>query len=129
MALVYRNGRPYLYKSVRKDGRVTSEYVGSGQTALLIGRLDAIERDDREEERRQAKADRQDADDLERALDDLAGRARDAARAALIAAGYHQHKGQWRKLRGDRHREGGDDAADDGRLGPRPADRVVEPEG
>ena len=28
MGLVYRNGRPYLYRSKRRGGRVTSEYVG-----------------------------------------------------------------------------------------------------
>src|SRR5262249_1606950 len=36
MALVYRNGRPYLYRSVRRDGRVTSEYRGSGEVAELM---------------------------------------------------------------------------------------------
>ena len=30
MGLVYRNGRPYLYRSVRRGGRVTSEYLASG---------------------------------------------------------------------------------------------------
>ena len=39
-------------------------------------------------------------DDLERALDELAERARDLAREALTAAGYHQHhRGEWRKRR------------------------------
>ncbi len=41
MGLVYRNGRPYLYRSVRRDGRVTSEYVAGGEDAFLIGALEA----------------------------------------------------------------------------------------
>ncbi len=41
MALVYRNGRPYLYRSVRRGGRVTSEYLGRGIDAQLIAALEA----------------------------------------------------------------------------------------
>ena len=45
MGLVYRNGRPYLYRSVRRGGRVTSEYLGRGIDALLIAALEADDRD------------------------------------------------------------------------------------
>ena len=42
-------------------------------------------------------------DDLERAIDEMAEQARDLAREALNAAGYHQHhRGEWRKRRGTR---------------------------
>jgi hypothetical protein len=47
MALVYRGGKPYLYKSVRRDGRVTSEYVASGESAVVISRIETIEADER----------------------------------------------------------------------------------
>ena len=40
MALVHRNGRPYLYRSVRRGGRVTSEYMGGGIDAQLIAALE-----------------------------------------------------------------------------------------
>jgi hypothetical protein len=39
MSLVYRGGRPYYRESFRKDGRVTSRYVVSGDLALACARL------------------------------------------------------------------------------------------
>jgi hypothetical protein len=115
MGLVYRNGRPYLYQSKRRGGRVTSEYRGSGTDALLIDALETIDRGERDEDIRQQRSERKQLDDLERALDDLAEQARDLAREALSAAGYHQHhRGDWRKRRVSRHREGDDQQPDHG---------------
>ena len=105
MALVYRNGRPYLYRSVRRGRRVTSEYVGRGIDAQLIAALEADERDWIRFDREQALSERKQVDDLERALDELVEQARDLARDALTAAGYHQHnRGEWRKRRVSGHR-------------------------
>jgi hypothetical protein len=100
MALVYRNGRPYYYRSERQGGRVVSCYVTSGENALLFAEID---RHDRQVEADNAEIDRQEvkeADDLERALDELTERAQALAAVALKAAGYHQHhRGEWRKRR------------------------------
>lgn len=101
MGLVYRNGRPYLYRSVRRGGRVTSEYLASGPDALLIGALQADDRDGRRSDRERIRGERKEIDDVERALDEIAGRARALAADALTAAGYHQHhRGEWRRRRG-----------------------------
>jgi hypothetical protein len=103
MAIVYRNGRPYYYRSERRGGRVVSRYITSGENALLFAEID---RYDRQVEAENAEIDRQEkreADDLERALDELAERARTLAGEALVSAGYHQHhRGEWRKRRGER---------------------------
>src|SRR5262245_53376505 len=100
MTLVNRNGRPYLYRSVRRDGRATSEYVASGSDALLLARLDRIERDDRDFRRWRELQVRKTLDDLDRALDDLTEQALALARAALTAAGFHQHaRSSWRRRR------------------------------
>ena len=96
MGLIYRNGRPYYYKSVRKQGRVTSEYQGSGGTALLLSACDVVETDKGEAERREHEA----IDDLEEALDELNERGVNAVHDALRSAGYHQHhRGEWRLRR------------------------------
>jgi hypothetical protein len=85
---------------VRRGGRVTTEYGGSGQTAILIAALEAGGREEREEARQREKEERERLDDLERALIDVAARGRALAHAALTAAGYHQHnRGEWRKRR------------------------------
>ncbi len=101
MALVYRNGRPRFQRSVRRGGRVTTEYVGSGDFAILKALLDAEDREERAEQREQERAERDRLDDLEHELDGLAEQARALAHEALTTAGYHQHhRGEWRKRRG-----------------------------
>lgn len=122
MGLVYRNGRPYLYRSVRRGGRVTSQYLGRGEDALLIAALEADGRDWKRFDREQARNERKEFDDLEQALDERAERARDLAREALSAAGYHlHHRGEWRKRRVSSHREVEPRRAGDGQLGGRQA--------
>jgi len=101
MALVFRNGRPYLYKSERQGDRVVARYVASGETALLIGKMGQIERQIEEDAAYLDREERKEADRLDRELDDLAGRAKNLAAEALTAAGYHRHhRGDWRKRRG-----------------------------
>ncbi len=100
MATVYRNGRAYLYRSKRKNGRVTSEYRGSGEFAAFFGSLDQLEDIERREEKMIEAEAQKHLDDLEHALDDLAAESRALAHEALTAAGYHRHhRGEWRKRR------------------------------
>jgi hypothetical protein len=130
MGLIYRDGRPYLYRSVRRGGRVTSKYLAGGIDAQLIATLEDIERDDRRGDRERARAERREVDDLERALDEMAERARALAHDALTAAGYHQHdRGEWRKRRVSSHRESDNQRPDHGQLGGRSADRLGDGEG
>jgi hypothetical protein len=115
MALIDRGGRTYLYRSVRRGGRVTSRYVAAGESAVMIAALEGLDHGERAE-RRQAERDRRrELDDLERQLDELVERARSLAVAALAAAGYHQHKrGEWRRRRGRHDRRGAGGRASDG---------------
>jgi hypothetical protein len=123
MGLVYRNGRPYLYQSVRRGGRVTSQYLAGGEDAFLIHPLQTDDRDRQSFDRQEARSERKELDDLEQALDKLAEQSRDLARDALSAAGYHQHhRGEWRKSRDTKHREVDRRRAGYGQLGGRQAD-------
>lgn len=100
MALVYRNGRPYLYRSKRRGGKVTSEYVASGESALLIARMEQIERDELDYRRWALQEDRRKDAHHDAQLDELVAQARALARDALERAGYHQHhRGEWRRRR------------------------------
>ena len=100
MALVIRNGRPRLQRSVRRDGRVTTEYVGSGEFASALGQLEAM---DREERRRQLANEREERDRLDaddRPVAELFRLVEIIAGATLKAAGYHRHhRGEWRRRR------------------------------
>jgi hypothetical protein len=109
MALVYRNGRPRLQRSVRRDGRVTTDYVASGELALIADRLENCERDYHELEMLEQRARREVDDANERGLTDYCDRVEDLARAALYAAGYHRPKREWRRRRA-RHQDRGENA-------------------
>jgi hypothetical protein len=93
-------GGLYYTRSRREGGRVVREYVGGGVLGELAARTDELERREREEA---AAADREERKFLD-ALDAPFTEAWEATetlyRAALVAAGYRQHKrGEWRKRR------------------------------
>src|SRR5262245_16126647 len=100
MALLFRSGRARFQRSVRRGKKVTTEYVASGVSAALIGRLETIRLDGLDDQRWSRRQERERLDELERALDELAGAASALARDALDRAGYHQHhRGHWRRRR------------------------------
>ena len=104
MAIVSRNGRSYVYHSIRRNGRVTSEYVGSGALAVAIAHDEARQRRAETilQKRQQARweKERQRLDDLDGAMTDLFTTGEAIGRAVMEAAGYFQHeRGPWRKRR------------------------------
>jgi hypothetical protein len=94
---------PYYYAKVRHGQAVRSLYLGRGETAHAIAALTDIEARTRAE-RREAEAGSTPGDAATAAtrvaVDLLVHLADEAARTALYAAGYHQHRGQWRRKRG-----------------------------
>lgn len=97
------NGREYYYKSEWAGGRVRSTYFGSGELASLVALLDAEARGERDAERRKQRAEREQADAKEREISAWFDGIQAVADGAMRAAGFHEHKGQWR-----RRRNGGD---------------------
>ena len=94
-----RRGRLYYYRSVREGKRVRKEYVGGGSFGQLIAQLDELERLQRKEEEASW---REEWDRLQRSaefLRELEEAAEILSRAQLLAAGFHKHKGEWRRLR------------------------------
>jgi hypothetical protein len=92
------NGR-YYYRKRRVGKTVYSEYIGAGPGAELVAALDQKERD-RRAAARTAELEAQRADlAIDRELDRLGDIVRTITAAALVAGGYHTHKGQWRQMR------------------------------
>jgi hypothetical protein len=91
----------YYTRSKKVRGRVVREYIGTGPVAQLAARVDALNRQERLQKAlalRRAKAELNALLADVRALDEFADL---VARAALVAAGYHQHnRGEWRCKRG-----------------------------
>lgn len=106
MGLEVRGGSLYYYKKERRDGRVVSVYQGrmSGDAGRLwysVARLDHSRRLEEAAERRRQLAPVVELQALDREARELADAARELAALALLATGYHRHKGTWRKRRGD----------------------------
>ena len=97
-------GRRYLYRTVRRAGRVARLYVGrDGELGALQAEWERIEQDDRAAARRVERARRSVAGWRVAPLLKLAdGRAeRDAAEALLAVIGFRRHKrGEWRMAGG-----------------------------
>ncbi|VTR92763.1 Uncharacterized protein OS=Singulisphaera acidiphila (strain ATCC BAA-1392 / DSM 18658 / VKM B-2454 / MOB10) GN=Sinac_7637 PE=4 SV=1 [Gemmata massiliana] len=92
----------YYTRSRRVNGHVVREYIGGGRAGELVAQLDAIERDKRETERACAKIAQERVKTLDVLLAELNEQADLLIQAALLAAGFHQHKrGEWRKKRGE----------------------------
>jgi hypothetical protein len=111
-------GRPYYFKSVRRGGKVCSEYGGSGFLAVFKALLEEEDREveaQRRAEMREAKraqavarqAQRDDRRTLRKRLESIDGlmldyhrRIGSAVEAILAALGYHRHaRGHWRRRR------------------------------
>jgi len=94
-----RGGR-YYTRSKKIGGRVIREYVGAGRVGELAAQLDELEREQRQLDRAEELARRGEMDALDSPLESFCDLTDSLVREALRAAGFHQHKGHWRKRRG-----------------------------
>jgi hypothetical protein len=93
-------GGLYYTRSRKEGGRVVREYVGGGILGELAARMDAEERQRRQEEVASQRRERERLDILSAPVEELCDAAEVIVRAALLASGYHQHnRGEWRKRR------------------------------
>lgn len=83
-----------------------TEYMGAGILGQYAAMIDADEQERRREEREAQAAERQAQAAIDRPLDEVGAELRGLLRVVLEGAGYHQHKGTWRKRRkrGNRRR-------------------------
>jgi hypothetical protein len=92
-------GRRYYYKSEREGGRVKTTYFGAGESGLLMSLLQLEDRAEREAEREKRQADKEEFETEEKAVAEWFDDVQAVADAAIVAAGFHKHKGQWRRKR------------------------------
>ena len=95
-----RAGSRYYYRAKKVNGRVVKQYIGSGEVAGAMAGLESLDRERREEQRAEVKAERDRLDALDQRVADLSAAVDAALNDALTAAGYHRHdRGAWRKAR------------------------------
>ena len=93
------NGRRYYYESERDGGRVKLTYFGAGESGTLMANMVAVERLERAADREQLREELEEFTAEETAASEWFDGVQAVADAAMIAAGFHQHKGQWRRKR------------------------------
>ena len=102
MAWQVVDGRKYYYRATRLAGRPVRRYVGAaGSPAATLAAADADQRRlQREAAARERLAEQARQREVERPLVRLCAASDVLTRAALLAAGFHQHhRGQWRRRR------------------------------
>jgi len=93
-------GGLYYTRSVRRNGRVRREYVGTGALAEAIAALDGYDRQRRDDAEAQTRAAIGEFDELEAAVSEYDREVSSMVAAALTAAGYHRHdRSDWRRKR------------------------------
>ena len=98
--MAWENHGRYYTRSKRVAGRVVREYIGCGFLAEIEAQHDDVKREERRRAREHIKNE-QDADRAQAAdMVDYCNAVNAVLARALEAAGYHNHKGQWRLKRG-----------------------------
>lgn len=90
-----RNGRRYYYRVRKRDGKLIKEYCGGGLVGILAAEGDARKRAMRQTERQVCE----EYSTTKAVLVKLNQHSADLVKAALLAAGYHQHRREWRRRR------------------------------
>jgi len=93
-----RGGR-YYTRSRRVEGRVIREYLGGGLAGEMAAEADHMERERREAEKQRQRRELERLEALSAPVEELHEAAAVLARAHLIAAGCHRHKGEYRRAR------------------------------
>jgi len=94
-----RGGGRYYYRTHWVNGRPVKEYVGGGLAGRLASESDRIDRERREARALEERWEREKLEALAAPVLELSEAAEILARAHLIAAGFHRHKGEWRHER------------------------------
>ena len=94
-----RGNNSYYYRKEREGSRVRSVYAGRGEIAHMVAQLQSssplLERFARSMKLPQQVQ----QEKTEAALDQLSDSINVITQAALLSAGFHTHKRQWRKMR------------------------------
>ncbi|MGM0488439.1 MAG: hypothetical protein ACQESR_16975 [Planctomycetota bacterium] len=94
----WEKGR-YYTRSRKVNGRVVREYVGGGEVGAMAARVDAINRERRHQERESWRLEQEEMDTIDASVDNVCQMADLIAQATMVAAGFHCHRGEWRRRR------------------------------
>jgi hypothetical protein len=93
-------GTRYYTRSIRINGQIIRQYIGRGELAERMAAADRRERECRTTVRYQQQLARTTIERVAAPIIALHEEVNVLTRAALLAAGYHRHHGEWRRKRG-----------------------------
>ena len=93
----WQNG--YYYRKRRQGKRIISEYVGKDYAGLLAEVQDAQARQEREAEQQRFRAQVERENAIDEEIEAVAAKVDTLVTAVFLAAGYRQHRRQWRMKR------------------------------
>lgn len=99
-----QRGSRYYTRSRRVNGQVVREYIGAGIIGEIAAAQDARARQQRSTEREDERRVLAEIEALEHPLLGLGSVCDALVQSALEKAGFHNHRGQWRKRRGKKNR-------------------------
>jgi hypothetical protein len=99
MAWERRGNHSYYYRKERDGKQVRSVYVGRGEIAHMISNIQSSSPFLETLARRIKSPEILRLERVEMALDQVSDLTRLLTQAALLAAGFHTHKRQWRRMR------------------------------
>ena len=100
MAWEKRKGHRYYYKGERVGDRVRKVYLGADEIAQASAGIDTAIRRTKELERERARNELKRLEVADAEVEDFCDLVDILTRAALVAAGYRNRKGEWRRKRG-----------------------------
>lgn len=96
-----RDGKSYYYQKMRYGPKVVSMYVGNDETACLLASLEQARREQDEQRRAQERSQILQLEKQAAADGEIFEAVEALTSATLLANGFHQHKGTWRKKRSE----------------------------
>jgi hypothetical protein len=105
MAWEQRRGGPVYYRSLRVNGRPTKVYLGKGEAAEAQARQVEQRRLERQQASEAWQSEQAEVAVAQQRLSELRALADLLVRVTFLGAGFHEHRGQYRRRR---HARGGD---------------------
>jgi len=96
-----RGTNSYYYKKEREGSRVRSVYVGRGEVAQMVSKLQASSNEIEKLMWAKKSIEANELERVEATLDRAIELSQLFTQAALLVAGFHTHKRQWRRKRND----------------------------
>lgn len=94
-----RKGGTYYYAKERTGARVVSRYIGAGELVHFVETMETERREEKELNREAWRLERGQMRREEERATEIFAAADELMEAALLAAGFHKHKREWRRKR------------------------------